>query len=134
VFVTQEALADQKVINNLTVIDNGEDAMRYLRREAGYTNAERPDLVILDLNLPRLSGGEVLAEIKGDPELATIPVVILTTSAAEQDVLESYKQHANAYVTKPVDFESFRQIVQQIDDFFISVVRRPTGQSALRNP
>ena len=100
-------------------------AMEYIRGEGEYAASERPELVILDLNLPRKSGSEVLAELKGDPELAAIPVVVLTTSQTEEDVVRAYQQHANAFITKPLDFERFKQIVQQIDDFFIGLVRLP---------
>ena len=99
--------------------------MAYLRREGEYADATRPDLILLDLNLPRSDGREVLAEIKGDPELRRIPVVVLTTSQAEEDILRSYDLHANAYVTKPVDFDRFIEVVRQIDDFFVSVVKLP---------
>ncbi|MFP5373251.1 MAG: response regulator, partial [Actinomycetes bacterium] len=107
------------------VVSNGEEALRYLRREGEHADAVRPDLVLLDLNLPRVDGREVLAQVKADEHLRTIPVVILTTSEAEEDVLRSYDLHANAYVTKPVDFESFVEVIRQVDDFFISVVRLP---------
>jgi CheY-like chemotaxis protein len=125
VVLIREAFADHKVGNALSVVSDGVDAMAFLRREAGYADAPRPDLILLDLNLPRKDGTEVLAEIKADPSLATIPVVVLTTSEAEEDVLRSYELHANAYVTKPVDFEQFSQIVHQIDEFFIGVVKLP---------
>ena len=121
----REAFADNKVRNELACVTDGVQAMQYLRREGEYANAPRPDLVLLDLNLPRKDGREVLAEIKGDPQLATIPVVVLTTSHAEEDVLRSYQLHANAYVTKPVDFERFIQVVRQIDEFFVTVVKLP---------
>ena len=107
------------------VVTDGVQAMQYLRREGEYADAPRPDLILLDLNLPRKDGREVLAEIKGDPQLATIPVVVLTTSHAEEDVLRSYQLHANAYVTKPVDFERFIEVVRQIDEFFVTVVKLP---------
>jgi CheY-like chemotaxis protein len=125
VMLIREAFADHKVGNVLSVVSDGVEAMEFVRREGEYVNQERPDLVVLDLNLPRKSGSEVLAEIKGDPELSTIPVVVLTTSEAEEDVISSYRQHANAYITKPVDFDRFREIVHQIDDFFIGIVRLP---------
>jgi CheY-like chemotaxis protein len=125
VLLIREAFADHKVGNVLTVVSDGVEAMRFIRGEGEHADAERPDLVLLDLNLPRKSGAEVLAEIKGDPALATIPVIVLTTSEAEEDVLRSYKLHANAYITKPVDFDRFKAIVQQIDDFFIGIVRLP---------
>jgi len=99
--------------------------MSFLRREAEHAAAPRPQLVLLDLNLPRMDGSEVLAAIKADPALATIPVVVLTTSQAEEDILRSYELHANAYITKPVDFERFSQVVRQIDEFFVGVVKLP---------
>jgi CheY-like chemotaxis protein len=127
VLMTREALGDSKLINNLNVVDNGEQALDYLRRQGPYAEAPRPDLILLDLNLPRLDGREVLSTIKDDPELRTIPVVVLTTSDAEEDVLRSYQLHANAYVTKPVDFDGFIEAIRQIDHFFVSVVQLPTG-------
>ncbi|HEX2577419.1 MAG TPA: response regulator [Aquihabitans sp.] len=125
VVMTREALAESKVLNALNVVSNGEDAMRFLRREAPYEDAPRPGLVLLDLNLPRLDGREVLGLIKGDPDLRRIPVVVLTTSQAEEDVLRSYDLHANAFVTKPVDFDRFLEVVRQVDNFYISVVSLP---------
>lgn len=124
VMLVREALSEEGA-NALAVVGDGVEAMRFVRGEGQYADAERPDLVLLDLNLPRKSGAEVLAEIKGDPELHTIPVVVLTTSQADEDVLRSYEMHANAYVTKPVDFERFGEVVKQIDDFFVDVVRLP---------
>jgi CheY-like chemotaxis protein len=121
----KEAFADNKVRNRLSCVSDGVEALAFLRREGSYAEAPRPDLVLLDLNLPRKDGREVLEEVKADPELRTIPVVILTTSEAEEDVLRSYALHANAYVTKPVDFERFIAVVRQIDDFFVEVVRLP---------
>ena len=126
VLMTQEAFKDYKVANNLNVVTNGEDAISYLRKQGSFAEARTPDLVLLDLNLPRRDGREVLREIKGDADLRRIPIVILTTSDAEDDVLGSYDLHANAYVRKPVDFEQFVTAVRAIDDFFISVVRLPT--------
>jgi CheY-like chemotaxis protein len=126
VLMTREAFEDYKVGNQLHVVNDGTEAMAFLRREGDHSQAPRPDLVLLDLNLPRMDGREVLQAIKSDPDLASIPVVILTTSEAEEDVLRSYSLHANAYVTKPVDFERFIQVVRQIDDFFVTVVRLPT--------
>ena len=125
VVLTTEALHSSKLTNVVHVVENGELAMKFLRRQSPYEDAPRPDLVLLDLNLPRMDGREVLAEIKSDPALRSIPVVVLTTSKAEEDILRSYDLHANAYVTKPVDFERFVQVIQQIDEFFISVVRLP---------
>lgn len=123
----REAFADNKVRNTLSCVTDGVEAMEYLRRRGRYANARRPDLILLDLNLPRKDGREVLAEIKGDEQLGTIPVVVLTTSAAEEDVLRSYRLHANAYVTKPVDFDRFIEVVRQIDEFFVTVVKLPRG-------
>jgi CheY-like chemotaxis protein len=127
VLMTREALEEGKVINNLNVVGDGVEAVEYLRRTGSYASAPRPDLVLLDLNLPKRDGRQVLEDIKSDPELRRIPVVVLTTSEAEEDVLRSYDLHANAYVTKPVDFDRFVQVIQQIDDFFISVVRLPAS-------
>ena len=125
VLLIREAFDFNKVHNNLNVVSDGEQALDYLRGTGDYSDRIRPDLVLLDLNLPRKDGREVLAEVKTDPDLRTIPIVVLTTSEAEEDVLKSYQLHANAYVTKPVDFERFVSIVRQIDDFFVSVVRLP---------
>lgn len=125
VVMTREALREGKVINRLHVVGDGVEAIEFLRREGSYADVPRPDLILLDLNLPRRDGRQVLAEVKEDPDLRRIPVVVLTTSEAEEDVLRSYDLHANAYVTKPVDFNRFVAVIQQIDDFFISVVRLP---------
>lgn len=125
VLMTREAFEDYKVRNQLHVVNDGADAMAFLRREGEYAEAPRPDLILLDLNLPRMDGREVLQAVKSDAELASIPVVVLTTSEAEEDILRSYSLHANAYVTKPVDFERFIEVVRQIDDFFVTVVRLP---------
>lgn len=125
VLMTREAFADYKIANHLTVVTNGEDAIAYMRKEGEYADAATPDLVLLDLNLPRRNGREVLEEIKGDPELRRVPVVILTTSEADEDVAAAYDLHANAYVRKPVDFDQFVHAVRAIDDFFITVVRLP---------
>jgi CheY-like chemotaxis protein len=126
--ITKEALGHSKVLNNLQCLSNGEEAIAYLRRTGEYRDAVRPDLILLDLNLPRVDGREVLAEIKADPDLLRIPVVVLTTSAAEEDILRSYDLHANAYVTKPVDFDRFVEVVRKVDDFFFTVVRLPTNR------
>ncbi len=125
VLMTREAFEANKVANRLSVVSDGAEAMTYLRKEGQYADVPTPDLVLLDLNLPRMDGREVLAAMKGDEELRRIPVVVLTTSEAEEDVLRSYSLHANAYVTKPVDFERFIEVVRQIDDFFVQVVRLP---------
>ena len=121
----KEAFADNKLRNRLSNVADGVEALAFLRREGRFADAPRPDLILLDLNLPRKDGREVLQEVKADPELRTIPVVILTTSEAEEDVLRSYSLHANAYVTKPVDFNRFIAVVRQIDEFFVEVVRLP---------
>ncbi len=125
VLMTQEAFEEHKVRNNLAVVNDGSEAIAYMRREGQYADAPRPDLVLLDLNLPRRDGREVLAEIKNDPDLRQIPVVVLTTSQADEDIVRSYQLHANAYVTKPVDFERFITVVRQIDEFFVTVVKLP---------
>ncbi|MES9538510.1 response regulator [Spirillospora sp. NPDC049024] len=124
--MTREAFEHNKVGNTLHVVRDGAEALDYLYRRGDHPDAPRPDLVLLDLNLPKRDGREVLEEIKTDPELASIPVVVLTTSSAEEDILRSYKLHANAYVTKPVDFDQFIKAIRQIDDFFVTVVRLPT--------
>jgi CheY-like chemotaxis protein len=126
VLMTQEALADSKVANNLHVVSDGEAAMDFLHGRGEHEGVPRPGLVLLDLNLPRMDGREVLAEIKADETLRRIPVVVLTTSESEEDILRSYDLHANAYVTKPVEFEQFVHVVRQIDDFYISIVRLPS--------
>ncbi len=125
VLLVKEAFEEHKVGNILSVVSDGVEAMRAMRCEGEYAGRERPDLVLLDLNLPRKSGAEVLAEIKEDPALATVPVIVLTTSEAEEDVVRAYRSHANAYITKPVDFERFKEIVHKIDDFFVGIVRLP---------
>ena len=123
VLMTKEAFEHYKLRNVLHVVTDGEQALHFLRRTGGYADAPRPGLILLDLNLPRLDGLEVLAELKADPVLKVIPVVILTTSQAQQDVLRSYVLHANAYVSKPVDFETFMEVIRQIDNFFVTVVQ-----------
>ena len=127
VVLIQEAFEDNKVRNRLHCVSDGVDALRFLRRQDEFADAPRPDLILLDLNLPRKDGREVLEEIKSDEILKRIPVVVLTTSKAEEDVLRSYKLHANAYVTKPVDFDRFIEVVRQIDEFFVTVVKLPRG-------
>jgi CheY-like chemotaxis protein len=125
VFMTREAFAFHKVKNPLHVVTDGEQALQFVRRTGPFADAPRPGLILLDVNLPRVSGLEVLAELKGDPELLVIPVVMLTTSQAEEDILRSYRLHANAYVSKPVDFEQFVAAIRQIDDFFLTLVELP---------
>jgi CheY-like chemotaxis protein len=125
VLMTKEAFEYYKIRNRLHVVTDGEQALQFLRRIGEYADAPRPGLILLDLNLPRRTGLEVLAELKEDPGLRVIPVVILTTSQAEEDILRSYSLHANAYVSKPVDFERFMEVIRQIDSFFITVVQLP---------
>ena len=120
-----EALKENKVRNNLHQVRDGVEAMRYLRREAPYTGVPVPDLILLDLNLPRKDGREVLEEIKGDPELRLVPVVVLTTSAAERDLIKSYNLHANAYVIKPIDLDRFIEVVRAIESFWFTIVKLP---------
>ncbi len=123
--LTEEVLRDAKIANELHVVPDGEEAMSYLRRERQYRAQPRPDLVLLDLNLPRKDGREVLAEVQGDPVLARIPVIVLTTSSAQEDVLRSYDLAVNCYITKPIDLEGFISVVRSIEDFWLSIVRLP---------
>jgi CheY-like chemotaxis protein len=125
VLMTKEAFEEHGTGNRLTVVPDGAEALAYLRREGDYADAVRPDLILLDLNLPKRDGREVLAEIKNDSDLHQIPVVVLTTSQADEDILRSYQLHANAYVTKPVDYDKFIAVVRQIEQFFIDVVKLP---------
>jgi CheY-like chemotaxis protein len=125
VLMTREAFEEHKVRNRLNVVSDGVEALAYLRQEEPYTEAVRPDLILLDLNLPRRDGRQVLQEIKSDESLRQIPVVVLTTSQLDEDIVRSYQLHANAYVTKPVDFDRFISVVKQIDDFFVTVVKLP---------
>lgn len=120
-----EALKDGKVSNILTVAKDGEEAMAYLRGEGEHQGSPRPDLILLDINMPRKDGREVLREIKQDPRFKRIPVVILTTSEAEEDILQTYNLHANCYITKPVDFDQFLRVVKSIEDFWLTVVKLP---------
>jgi chemotaxis family two-component system response regulator Rcp1 len=123
--LTQEAFKEGKVSNSLRVVKDGVEAMAFLRHQDKYADAPRPDVILLDLNLPRKDGREVLAEIKQDPDLKRIPVVILTTSQAEQDILKTYNLHANCYIAKPVDLEQFIIVVKSIEAFWLSVVKLP---------
>jgi CheY-like chemotaxis protein len=125
VLMTREAFAHHRIHSELHVATDGEQALMFLRKQGEYRDVPRPALVLLDLNLPRRDGREVLAEIKADPDLRTIPVVVLTTSEAEEDILRSYALHANAYVSKPVDFDRFTEVIRRIDDFFATVVKLP---------
>lgn len=125
--LTQEALKSHKVQNNLHVVTDGEEAMAFLRMQGKYANAPRPDIILLDLNLPRKDGREVLAEIKSDTNLKAIPVVIITSSEAEQDVVKSYNLNANCYITKPVNLDQFIKVVQSINDFWFTIVKLPSN-------
>ena len=127
--LTREALREGKVHNNLHVANDGVEALAFLRKEAPFPDATRPDVILLDLNLPRKNGREVLAEIKSDPDLRRIPVVILTTSQAEEDIVETYNLHANCYITKPVDLDQFIKVVQSVKDFWFSIVKLPNDTS-----
>jgi chemotaxis family two-component system response regulator Rcp1 len=123
--LTIEGLREAKVYNNLHVAQDGIEALRYLRREGPHSDGPRPDMILLDLNLPRKGGREVLAEIKADEALKRIPVIVLTTSQDEEDIFKSYDLHANCYITKPLDFEQFMHVVQSVEDFWLSVVTFP---------
>jgi chemotaxis family two-component system response regulator Rcp1 len=124
--LTQEALKESKVTNNLSVAEDGVEALAFLKQEGQYANAPRPDLLLLDLNLPKKDGRELLEEIKADDNLKRIPVVVLTTSKAEEDILRMYDQHANCYITKPIDFDQFIDVVKSIEDFWLTIVKLPT--------
>lgn len=123
--LTVEAFKEAKVHNRMNVVEDGVEAMAYLRKEGKHKDMPRPDIILLDLNLPKKDGREVLAEVKQDPDLKRIPVVILTTSKAEEDILKSYNLHANCYITKPVDLEKFIEVVQSIENFWLTVVKLP---------
>lgn len=125
--LAKEAMRDSKIRNTLHHVFDGEEAMAFLRKEGKYAGVPRPDLVLLDLNLPKKDGREVLAEIKGDDRLKQIPVVILTVSSAEEDILRTYNLHANCYITKPIDLEQFMKVVRSIEDFWLSIVKLPNG-------
>lgn len=123
--LTAKTFQKAKVLNNLHIVEDGVEAMDFLRQVGDYEEAPRPDLILLDLNLPKKDGRKVLAEIKDDPELCNIPVVILTTSEAEEDILKSYALHANCYITKPVTLKQFIKVVESIEDFWLTVVKLP---------
>lgn len=134
VLITREAFAEFKIVNTLYVVEDGVEAMAFLNQDGKYASVPRPDLILLDLNLPRKNGREVLAEIKTDPKLKSIPVVILTTSHSEQDVLEAYDQHANCYIVKPVGFDNFVEAMKTIRQFWFSVVTLPPEENHGQNP
>jgi CheY-like chemotaxis protein len=123
--LTQEALKDAKVLNKLHVASDGVEALEFLRRQGKYAHAVRPGLILLDLNLPKMDGRKVLAEIKEDPDLKRIPVVVLTISKADEDIIKTYELHANCYITKPVDLEQFMEVVKAIENFWLTVVKLP---------
>lgn len=123
--LAMETLGESKIVNNLHIVEDGIAALEFLHRKGKYSNVPRPDVILLDLNLPKKSGLEVLTDIKSDPQLMRIPVVVLTTSSAEEDILKSYSLHANCYITKPVDFEQFTKVVRLIEDFWLAVVKLP---------
>ena len=123
--LTVEALRGAKVANQLHVVGDGEEAIEFLRREGRHTDAPRPDIVLLDLNLPRLDGRDVLADIKADPDLAKIPIIVLTSSTAERDIQQAYELHANCYISKPVDFTEFIHAVRSLEGFWLKIVRLP---------
>ena len=127
--LTKEALKEGKLLNQLTVVGDGVEALSFLRKEGIYADALQPELILLDLNLPKKDGREVLAEIKADPNLRRIPVVVLTTSSSEEDILKIYDLHANCYITKPVDLEQFMGVVKSIEDFWVSVVKLPSHEA-----
>ncbi|MEI6562372.1 MAG: response regulator [Verrucomicrobiota bacterium] len=128
-YLTTEALKSAKILNRVHLVEDGVEAMAFLRREAPYANAPRPDLILLDLNLPRKDGRQVLAEIKSDPALGVIPVVVLTTSSADEDILQSYNLRANCYITKPVDLEQFMRVIKTMQEFWLTIVKLPTPTS-----
>ena len=124
--LTQEAFKDRKIVNHLSVVHDGLEAVAFLRRQEGYEEAPRPDVILLDLNLPKMNGRDVLAEIKADTDLRRIPVVVLTTSDAEEDILGTYDLHANSYITKPVDLNQFIKVVREIEEFWLNIVKLPS--------
>lgn len=130
--LTREALSEGKINNNLHVVSDGIEAMSFLLRRGGYAKAPTPDLILLDLNMPRMDGREVLAAIKADDELKHIPTVVLTTSDAERDILKSYKLHANCFITKPVDLDQFIRVVRSVEDFWLSIVKLPRDDPEYR--
>lgn len=132
--LTKEALRESRILNNLYFAKDGVEALAFLTREEPYQDVPRPDLILLDLNLPRKDGRELLADIKQDPELKRIPVVILTTSEAEQDILKTYELHANCYITKPVDLDKFVDIVKGLEEFWLSIVKLPSMVTAKARP
>jgi len=125
ILLTREALGEARIINRISVAYDGVDALRFLKKQPPFRDSEAPDLILLDINLPRMDGKEVLSIIKNDPDLKRIPVIMLTTSSSEKDILTSYDNHANCYITKPVDLDRFMSVVRTIEDFWISIVKLP---------
>ena len=125
----REALNDGKLLNHLSTVSDGQQALAFLHKQGSYAQASRPDLILLDLNLPRKDGREVLAEVKADPALRSIPVVVLTSSQAEQDVVKAYDLHANCYITKPVDFQNLMEVVKSIENFWLTIVKLPPADN-----
>lgn len=134
VFLTQEAFREGRLAYRLSVVEDGEEAMRFLRRQGKHSNAPLPDLILLDLNLPKKDGRELLGEVKEDPDLRQIPVIVLTTSAAEQDIARAYKLHANCYLTKPIQMDDFLKTIRSVEDFWLSVVRLPSKEPNSKFP
>lgn len=130
VFLTQEAFREGRLAHRLSVVEDGEEALRFLRREGEHKGAPQPDLILLDLNLPKKDGRELLGEVKTDPDLRQIPIIVLTTSAAEQDIARAYKLHANCYLTKPIQMDDFLKTIRSVEDFWLSVVRLPSHTRA----
>jgi two-component system, chemotaxis family, response regulator Rcp1 len=126
--LTQEVLKEGKIRNTLNVVMDGEEALQYLHKEGKYSNIELPDIILLDLNLPKIDGREVLEQIKKDPKLKRIPVIVLTTSDAQNDIMKVYDNHGNCYITKPVDFDQFINVVKSIEDFWLSIVKLPPAK------
>jgi CheY-like chemotaxis protein len=127
--LTKEAMKEAKIINNLNVVEDGVEALAYLRKKGKFKDANRPDMILLDINLPKKNGREVLAEIKQDKNLKQIPVIILTVSKAEEDIIKTYELHANCFITKPVDMDQFIKVVKSIEDFWFSVVKLPPNKN-----
>jgi len=127
VFLTQEALREGRLAHHLSVVEDGEEALKYLRGEGRYEGAQRPDIILLDLNLPKKDGRELLEDVKSDPSLRQIPIIVLTTSDAEQDIRRAYKLHANCYLTKPIHMDDFLKKIKSMEDFWLTVVRLPSA-------
>jgi CheY-like chemotaxis protein len=125
ILLTREALEDARIVNRISIAHDGVEAIRFLKKKLPFEDCDRPDLILLDINLPKMNGTEVLTIIKSDPDLKRIPVIMLTTSSAEKDIIASYDNYANCYITKPVDLDRFMDVVRTIEDFWISIVKLP---------